>query len=509
MNHLKFRRQFLFSATECAELKNWDIINLETHFLYTHPDCETARVSNIDLELILIGHILDPRSPDHTTLDILNNISNFVTMDDISEKLYGLVGRFVLIIKKNNSYTFFHDACGLKLIFYTKYQEALYAASQPLLLKLVTDIQEGVKYQEYYASKYIKSKIEHWIPSGTSLYENVYHLVPNHYLDVENYKQVRYWPVKPLKTESFETSLEQFSTLLEKTILAANKKFKLALTLTAGWDSRMLLACFKQIHEDTWFYTLKIRNFTMNHNDLKIPTKLSSKLGLQYKIIDCHVAVDEKFEEIYKNNTDIPHMHDWGEMASAMYAEYPPEQMTVKGNCSEIAAGRSGYKGKSCKIYSSNDFLELEPLWKDLNFIQEGISEWLDEINHKETSFNYNLYDLFYWEHRMGSWQAQAQLEWDIVQDAFTPFNNRELLDIMLRTDPLYRCSAHKCSGDKINILFRKSMEALWPEVLSEPINPLSIKDIVKNVYIRIKNISKSILKKIGIFNQIKALIKR
>lgn len=495
MENLKFRRQFLFTAKRCDELKNWDIENLETHYLYTHPDCEVTKVRTVNFELILIGYILDPRKEESTNLDILNDVSNASTIDDISKKLYSLVGRFVLLIKKDNTYTFFHDACGLKILFYTKFNEELYVASQPLLLELVTDINKGEKYKEYYASKYIKENLEHWIPSGASLYDKVYQLVPNHYLDSVTYKQVRYWPNKQLGSESLENTVNELSVLLKKTMNAANKRFKLALTMTAGWDSRILLSSSKDFKEDIWSYTQKYRQLEDDSEDIRVPLSLSEKFGFEHTVMDGNISIDDDFLKIYESNTDIPHINDWGKIAYGTYLHYPSERVAVKGNCSEV--GRCNYfkPSKKDKVTSSSDFLIFEQGWEDIDFIKQRIAQWHEELSKDNTSYGYNLYDLFFWEHRIGSWQAQGQLEWDMVQETFTPFNNREILDIILRVDTKYRCP-------KSNIIFKKAIEKLWPETLVEPINYLTIRQ-------RAKNILKKMLLKMGVFNILKSILSK
>ena len=491
MDNLKFRRQFLFSAQECLQLKSWDILQVGTHYLYTHPDCEVTKVRRDNVDVILIGHIVDPKLPNYSTQKILEDIALFNTIDDISSTLYGLVGRFVLLIKHNDTFTFFHDACGLKMLFYTKYKDELYAASQPLLLEMITNVSKSKNYQTYYDSEYVKEVIEHWIPSGISLYTDVYQLVPNHYLKGSTLEQIRYWPVEQLIKDDFESSVEKFVTILKETMLAANKRYDLALPLTAGWDSRIILGCYKDISKDIWSYTLKYRDLTEESNDIKIPRNLSKKLGFKHTVIDCRKPLDKIFSEIYTNNTDIPHIDDWGKIAYGMYDDYPTNRLAVKGNVSEV--GRCFYfpSGKHNKINSSKDFLELEPYWKNIDFIEERISEWFEEVKQENIHLGYDLYDLFYWEHRIGSWQAQSQLEWDIVQETFSPFNNRELLDTMLRTNPIHRV------GSK-NVLFKEAMKKLWPEALTEPINPLTKKQ-------KIKNNIKKFLVKIGIFDKLKS----
>ena len=84
------------------------------------------------------------------------------------------------------------------------------------------------------------------------------------------------------------------------------------------------------------------------------------------------------------------------------------------------------------------------------------------------------MFDLFYWEHRMGSWQAQSQLEWDIVQEVYSPFNHRGLLELMLSISTNLR-SAPNYS------LYKMIIQLLWPEVMRQPLNPATTKDRLKD----------------------------
>jgi hypothetical protein len=95
----------------------------------------------------------------------------------------------------------------------------------------------------------------------------------------------------------------------------------------------------------------------------------------------------------------------------------------------------------------------------------------------------------------MGSWQAQSQLEWDIVQEVFTPFNSRELLDYMLRMDMSYR-QGHNPK------LYIDTMKLFWNEVLNEPINPSSFKE-------RLAKIIKYPLTQTGLLGIVKNIMKK
>jgi hypothetical protein len=293
-----------------------------------------------------------------------------------------------------------------------------------------------------------------------------------------------------------DDALIKISSLLSATMIAANQRFQLAVTLTAGWDSRVILSACKPIAKDIYFYTLQYRNLIDSSNDIQIPHDILEQLGYQHNVIDCRKPIDKNFAEIYTQNTDIPHLFDWGLIAYGMWPDYPQERVAVKGNCIEI--GRCFYykTGKHETIFSVEDLFSLvtnyKSKWKDVEFVKKQVSEWFEEVKDSKTNKGYDLLDLFYWEHRMGSWQSQSQLEWDIIQEVFTPFNNRALWDTLLQTDPRYRCKPKY-------IFFRKLIQNLWKEILIAPINP-------KSLIGQIKDNLKDTLKKFGVLRMLKKM---
>ncbi|MDV7140207.1 hypothetical protein R3X28_15045 [Maribacter sp. TH_r10] len=475
MNGLKFRRQFLLSPFTTDGLLQWNQYTLGAYFLYTHPDLIVTQTKRSDKEIFLLGHVLDPKNHELSTLDILNKIAEASSESDTAKVLYGLVGRYVLIIKTGERLVFFNDACGLKSFFYTQYEGQLCLASQPLLLKLVTGdlISKQERYYSYFESEYVKNSKEHWFPSGTSLYEKVHHLVPNHYLDSATMQQIRYWPLEQLEIGDYETGLRKFSELLRQTLIAGSKKYNLALGLTSGYDSRILLSASKDVSENMQYYTLLYRDLNCESNDVKIPTLLSKTLGIKYKKLDCRIELDERFKKRYLESTDMAHLDDWGYIAYGISKKLTKDVVSVKGSCSETGRCFFYKNGKHPKLTAGDDILNINPKWKGIPFIVDRMHQWFDEVKESTVNKGYNILDLFHWEVSTGSWQSQSQMEWDLVHDTFTPFNNRELLDIMLHIDTKYRCKPNYT-------MYRDSMNILWPEVLSQPINPLTPKLALK-----------------------------
>ena len=495
MEKLIFRRQFLFSSKPTNKLKEWTYYNPGDMHLYVHPDLELNYLESGNKTLILLGYWLNPHFFDKTNEDLLKEITKLEANEEVFfEYLNKLVGRFVLMVKTNDTFKVFHDACGLRTVYYNINKDGIHLASQPELFKLIFNLADSKEREEYFNSDYVKKTKEHWLPCGITLFKNVHQLLPNFYFDTALNKEIRYWPNAKHKivTRTLEEGATALANLLSKTMKAANNRFELAAAMTAGLDSRLLLSATKNIAQDVFFYTLKYRNLNINSADIKIPRTILKNLGLVHHVIDCSKEASNSFLKIYQKNTSNSHLNDWGTIANGISEGFPRNRVAVRGNCVEI--GRSAYfqKLKLNGDISAQQLIGIVPGWKEFSFLEEYLSEWLSDLAQFE-KMGYDIRDLFYMEHRVGSWQAQSQLEWDIAQEIFIPFNNREIIDIMLSVDSKFR-------NKQDFSFFTDSINLLWPEVLSEPINPISKKE-------KIKGHIKSTLISLSLFKMIKKLL--
>ena len=167
--NLKFRRQFLMCPEVCHKLEAWGTEKIGENYLYVHPDCSIHKSLTGNTDIVLIGYLFNPNEPDKTVPEIIDKIAYVESVEEISTYLYPLVGRFVMLLKINGSHYVFNDTCGLKTVCYMYEGVKWYLASQPNLLKLVTDLKEGKRYYDYYESDYVKANKEHFIPCGITL----------------------------------------------------------------------------------------------------------------------------------------------------------------------------------------------------------------------------------------------------------------------------------------------------------------------------------------------------
>lgn len=464
--NLYFRRQFILSSVALDSFSSWKKVQIgKDFFLEAHPDLEITQEKYGDNELTLLGYFIDPYSPDRSNKEILLNLlQNQKGMDSLFEQTSKLSGRWIIISNSNTETIIFNDPGGLRSVYYTAPQiEPLCCASQPGLIARIFNYQysnNGVT--QFLNSTYYKNTKEYWWPSGSSLYDEINHLIPNHFLHLQNRRTRRFWPRESIKPISFRDGVERASLLLKKNIESASNRFDLAMTITAGIDTRTLLAGTKDISSNIYYYTLKYWGLHNNSPDIKIPKKLLSSLGIHHHVIDCSQNMDYEFRRIYMKNVDKAH-EAWGNIAFGLLKGYPEQKICIKGNASEIARCRY-YRYAYPKVMDGRILAKFAGMNRN-NLAIAQFEKWLKTSKTAADDCYIDILDLFHWEHKVGSWQAMSQLEWDIVQEVYTPFNNRELLSILLSVNSRHRQAPRFRLHEAI-------IRNLWPDVLKEPINP-------------------------------------
>ena len=278
--------------------------------IYTHPLLNTNYVKDEinNTELFLIGYIFTPftRERDETKLlfDIVKGSKDF---KGISKAISDLSGRFVLLLLYKETVYIFNDAGGLRSVYFTKNNNKIFIGSQPGIFSRFFELEKTKNYFEFVDSPYFKNNVDFSLPGGVTLYKNINHLVPNHYLNLTTFKRYRFWPTEKIKPKPFDKTIDEISELFRNLLFAANKQFKLSLPLTAGYDSRTILSLCKPFIKDLYVYTLKCRELKITSNDLRIPKLLTDSLNIRHNILDCKLEMDNEFLDYYSHSTDLHH----------------------------------------------------------------------------------------------------------------------------------------------------------------------------------------------------------
>jgi len=485
---LLYRRQYFIGPQFMDRFKSWNKIKVGNDLHITaHPDLTITTVKNDDLELALLGFMFDSRNYKSTNSDILNEIiKHNSTFDDIIKATSRYAGRWILIFTNNIEAKLLHDPGGLRQVFYTNYDSNTWCSAQPHILAELLNIQEtnNSDLKEFQNSKQYSLSENCWIGNST-IYQDIYHLYPNHYLNLRNCSFSRYWPNKNLEDLSIDKVTTQSSNILTELIKAASFRHKIAQTITAGWDTRLLLAASKSIKNDIYYYVHQFSNMDDEHEDIFIPNELSLQHNLKINIIDC-TEYNLEFDKINKNNISII-QSEKKKLQHYNYFSQFDNKLLISGNVSPLIKEQLP---KVDKVTALN-LARLLHLHNSKYAVRE-ISKWLEKSINYSKKYKIDIEKLFYWEIRFGSWGPMFNSELDIAVEEFSPYNCRDLINVMLSIPIHYRT--------KPNVtIYSRVISNLWPELLDIPINPNTGNIIMKKNH-EILHTLMRFLKKIGLY---------
>lgn len=456
------------------------------YFLSTEKDLEVNQVKANGKELTLVGYLINPYEPNKKNIDCLKAIFNNVnTTNDIFEELYTYGGRFILIGSIDGEMVIVSDPCGLRQVYYTEIDGNLWFASQPNLLADIFNIPKRNEdsLNDFLSSPAYEYQQRFWV-GDDCIYENIYHLMPNYSFNVKQKKAERYW-VNHEKGIDLQDAVVKAAKILKGSMNAIAERGNLIQGLTAGWDSRILLAASKDVKDEILFY-ISLGDDKLNRNtDLKIAAKLADELDLKLHIMSNLNDVSEEVATLIKRNVTQGRNIKKTRTIQYFYDNFQ-DKININGNISEIARNYFGINHP--KITS--DYLLKLVHYENIPFAEKNIKKWLENVPDYVLE-DIEIPDLLYWEQKMGNWCAMQKAEQDLALEDFSPFNNRELLMTLYNVDKKYREPGNY-------ILYKKIMEELWKDTLSQPINPLGVKGRVINaVKVLISDDMKRKIKKI------------
>lgn len=477
LSTLHFAKQFFIApkAVEHSDFSDWKTIPLTNgDTLRTHPMLEFSISQNANTQLVLLDTIIDPERPLDSNQSILDNILlQANTFEDIEQCLYGLGGRWVLIVSQlDGSSRVYHDATGLKSVFYCRVDKSQYiVASQPALIEklgLTTRNQSLFDRFEKIHPEIHPGHLNYW-PLGLIPFDNVQQLLPNHYLQLNGMTCLRYWPNNSIErpTENTDLLADQINQLLRGSLQALMHRKSCTMSLTAGMDTRVLLACSLSYREKINFFT--IRGSYVSNYDIRITPKLVAKFGLDHHFIDisdqeADLKTGQHTAEILLNN--VSGMLRGGPPFRQLYEikKLLGQRVHVIG-VTEI--GRCYYsQGKREDVMRGGLLPGCGP-YKDIPEVIDGCNQWLDSVPQ---DIPYNIRDLVFWEIRSGIGLSVVEVLREALFQRITLTNNRKIMDLFLAAPVGSRLAPHT--------LIRKIIALNEPKLLKLPFNTGRMSDV-------------------------------
>ena len=462
MENLLFRRQFVLSPQEIDNRPSWNKYEIHNgYFLYAHPDVVQTEYGENNKKIILLGDLYDPINIKFNNQDIISRLIKNNDIESLTAASSYYAGRFIIFFTNEDSFFIFNDASASRKVYYTNDTELSWCASQPHVLSDYCNIDksENKKVLEFYKSIEF-SKHDNCGVIDNTIFDSIKQLLPNHYLDVKNKKVLRFWPKKRNKLISLNEGVEKGAAMLSGIIKSVSERYELMMAVTAGNDTRLLLAASRDVSENVFYFINKIPRYDEKHQDIVIPTRLLQKVGLKFNILEYSKEVDKEFEKIYYQNNLFANERNLPIIYDVFYKRFS-QKVNMPGRFSDIARNFFNTYRKNITPELLAKFWEYD----GIEYVIENYRGWLDEAGEIAKKYNYNILELFNWEERNGNLYTQYQVDKDIAQEEFAPFNCRNLMEIYLSVPNKYR-DIHT------NIYFRAMIKHLWPELMTEPFNP-------------------------------------
>jgi hypothetical protein len=460
IERLKFRRQYVLSpkSIHCPfQYQRFDIAGLYT--LYAHTDLHVATCGNNSKRIWLLGDMFDYQSPEQGNEEILTDLIGY-DLSQFMAKVGDFAGRYVLFFYHDGEIHVLHDCFAAKKVFYSSLDSGNWLSSHPNLLAKVlglkpTENEEMIRY--YQSEDFLRLNSSNI--GNTTRYDEIRQLMPNHCLQLSDCSVNRYWPDRKFERKPPKEIAHQASAMIEGYMKSITNRFNVMLPVTAGKDSRMLLAGTKNLTNKVFYYINREHRLNSNSPDIRVPKKLLTNLGLKFHIIDPNMEIDEDFRRVYFENNEFA--SDFYLPLIYNYYRNFSDRVNLPGN---IVSGAIGVIAGNNVKPKGKIFAGLYHL-SQYSYAIQYYDEWISGCLDLCTQNNISLISLFYMEERIANWGAQVQLEKDIAQEDINPFNSRSFTTLILSTHP------KNIVGPNYRMQ-KQIMKNLWPEVLKSPINP-------------------------------------
>lgn len=367
-----------------------------------------------------------------------------------AEHIEDLQGNFIAILAIGGEQRLYLDAMGTLSVVYDPEARAVGGAASDLL-------DEQAYADRFDAELHEKLGVaqDGWFPNGLTAHTGIVRLLPNHYLDLTTFRPVRHtmcasFADTPAEADDVADAIVTQVRGVTQALLAAG--CPIAVGLTGGYDSRLLLAALRGMTDKVLFYTVAGPGSTF---DLVRAKELAERFGLQHKILPFATADDAQ-----KAEWDLRVGDCLRTVNRVMHPSVFPleEYACIGGWGGEI--GRCFLWRDMASVPGQIEAVHIVDRLK-LNRVDKlvaGIDRWLEDFAgvHPLTTL-----DMAYIEQRSGPW-ALAQSYANPRSLVFHPIGSARTIAGMLSLPPEVR---------QDDGLIRRAIERAWPELLELPIN--------------------------------------
>ena len=323
--------------------------------------------------------------------------------------------------------------------------------------QILDDAAYRQRFLQHRYDRLVASEGHGWITGTLTAHARIRRLMPGHALDLSTMQPRRVWPLPgelSLRL-SLQQGAAQAGDAIRGLVSAAAREQDCAITLTAGFDSRVLMAAARDVKDDIGFATFGTAGEGL---DQIMSAQMAQGLGLRHQLIPMRYASPED-----EQRWDRMVGHCMREVNRRIHPTLGmvPAQFVLTGMYGEIGRARL-YRQDIATINDQPATAEfvLSRLTLPLDDEQlQDVAQWVEGLSWMPRSM---VLDMAFNELKFGTWamgQAPAQ---KAVKFSFMPFAQADVQAAFMETPPQIKGTS---------ALFTAIVERLWPEAMAYPVN--------------------------------------
>jgi len=412
---------------------------LRHSYFYYDEDTLFATYTTEDMDVYLIGYILDIRNAQQTKETIIQLLGNKYSrsLTDFYNELQFMNGRYVLIFDDSNDTIVYSDATVMRPLFYWNNE---IISSHEIIIRETLKDELDIHLERHQLQ--MNSFLDY---SNT---EEVYKFNPNLCFSFKKQKFIRFYPMDKYKNQSIEEVIKNTENYFSPQVEWLDRHFKIIYqSLTGGFDAKLSLAINKPIfnklrlftymykfneddeydalsqhkkiyYKDQYIVDGLVYNFNLNHSyfyfgDYKMPKEYQKTMSTHVTSHHSYILSYLTYKEFEKNSIHVKStLYELAKQPYSTYAEMKTDDALIL---------------KAFKHWAPKEIRENSELLKEM-YHSYFRRNRLQEVINK----GFNLPMVIYWEYRMGNWHSNITQETDTVMETFIFINSRYMIDQLL-----------------------------------------------------------------------------
>lgn len=375
---------------------------------------------------------------------------------DMDERIHNLLrtlgGRYAFISTQKNRPRLYPDAVtGVSCVW-----DPLAKSAGSTAGAILSDTDYDARFDRA-LYRHLQIDGEGWFPAGLTAHKGVERLLPNHFLDLLTWTAHRFTAVPPAKPKPEDVIDGVIHTVQAQAKALLTGPKGLAIALTAGRDSRAVLACLKDMRDD--LLTVTVTGADRHQTDTAVAQQLAKGFGLRHRNLPRACATRAAQDRFVRRGE-----HCYADSNKEFHPSVGPIAKTHV-----FAGGLGGEVGRAFYWSEADDpGLQVTPGLLVTRFglrrsdvIEARLQDWLDHLPPLNDARD--IFDLAYVEHRFGPW-AMAQFCTDPTLERYSPMVSYDAVRLLLDLPHDWKAQ------EKLN---EAIVARMWPELNSYPYNTL------------------------------------